>query len=188
ISICGSVLSHYHEELCKVESNKKFKSESLKSFNIIDYNKLDKNSIKELQNPFQDIFDKTSVLFPFFKNYKIINKEGKQIDAFNDREWRFIPKVNVNDLIIYEDSNLPQFDGKINPIFLKISKELKPHRRDIVLNFDLDDISNIIVNYKNEINIIYDILHEKFGKEEVDKSIKKGNLSINSFENISNNY
>jgi hypothetical protein len=187
ISRCGSVLSEMLDELKKNGSEKKFKSESLNSFNI-NYSKLDKNSIKELQNPFLDIFNKTSVFFPFFKNYRITNKEGIQIDAFNDREWRFIPDINPNELIIYEDSNLPELVGIINPRYIKINQEIKPHRKDIVLNFELNDLTNIIVNNKSEINLIYDILYKKFGNDKIDEAIKKGDLSINSIENISNNY
>lgn len=187
ISRCGSVLSDYFEKLSYSKSEKKFKKEILNSFNL-DYGELDKKTIQLLQNPFFEIFNKTSRLFPFFKNYQITNKEGRIFDAFNDREWRFIPNISIDDIVVFKDADLPELEGVVNRKYLKISGQSKPHRTDILLDFVLSDLTNIIVDKKSEIKIIYNILYKKFGKEEVDNEIKLGNLSVNSFENISNNY
>lgn len=185
ISRCGSVLGDMFEDLYNKKTEKKFKNEVLDSFNL-DYKKLDKDTIVELQKSFLEIFFKTSTLFPFFKNYRVINKNGNYIDAFNDREWRFIPEIDLNELVIFERSL--KLNDIINPRFEELNKKIKPHRKDISLGFTLNDLTNIIVDKKYEISFTYEILYKKFGKKNVDESIKSGNLSINSFENISNNY
>ena len=99
-----------------------------------------------------------------------------------------LKNISINDIVVFKDADLPELKGVVNPKYLKISGQSKPHRTDILLDFVLSDLTNIIVDKKSEIKIIYNILYKKFGKEEVDNEIKLGNLSVNSFENISNNY
>ena len=129
--------------------------------------------------------DNAISLLPYLKNYQVKGKNGNYIEAYNDREWRFLPDLDMNKIIVYETDK----KGKsTNPRFTEISKLPKPHLKETPLDFNINDVTNIIVKHKEQIITIYEILYKKYGKETIQELIHSGGLSINCYENLSNNY
>lgn len=142
---------------------------------------LKSGNAKEIEKYFSEIFSDISDLQLYFKHYININKKGKTVYCFNDREWRYVPNT-VPKLIFETDAS-----GKNkNDDYLKFTTMKKPHLIEFNLDFDLTDIEFIMVKKNSEIQGVINVLNRKFKKEDVQNAIMSGELSLFSFEKIHN--
>lgn len=77
--------------------------------------------------------------------------------------------------------------GRKNEDFEKFEPYVKPYTKNVVLEFELDNLKFIIVNKKQQKNIIYQLLFKRFGKDTVMDKIVKGEIDILSRDMIWNN-
>lgn len=131
-----------------------------------------------LKEIFGNVFSKTLNLVMYFKHYKVTHR-NKEIYAYNDREWRYIPNGDIKKVIFEKDAS-----GQELAQYSKWNGIDKPHFTDISLGFDLDDISYIVVKKKNEVSRITEALFDKFNKEETLKKITTGEITILPLEKI----
>ncbi|MBK7589516.1 MAG: hypothetical protein IPI22_14910 [Bacteroidetes bacterium] len=89
--------------------------------------------------------------------------------AYNDREWR---------------KTYPQIDFILDTgkSYQETKDRKKPHIVDekYRLNFELNDISIVVVENEKNIDELKQCLDVKFGKNEVDKRLLTQNLKINT--------
>ncbi len=141
--------------------------------NNFDFSEYDKN--------LNEINEINITAIQFFKNWNTYHK-GLEIRTYNEREWRFIPKLENEKKIITEiDSEFFELKNK------KFRK--KPHLPDysIQLN-DIKDIRYILINNENQRERVINILNKKFSEKSVIDSILSGKLIIINDELIRNDF
>ncbi|AYL94258.1 abortive infection system antitoxin AbiGi family protein [Mucilaginibacter celer] len=118
------------------------------------------------------------------KPYVVTNKSGKEFIAYNDREWRYLCKIENSHSAIFEKSYV---HGAYNPLYMEAQSFPKPYTPNPVLLFELDDIKYVVVEHKSQKREIFELLQESFGKDEVMKKNIDGDLDILSRDTMWNN-
>jgi len=127
---------------------------------------LDKNVndefIKSIKTVFESYFNNSLKQGLLLKPFKVINKDGEEKVAYNEREWR---KSFFDSFYISE--NTP--NGDLNKEYVKwISKE-KPHFTDkYVLKFRLSDVKCIYVDNESEVHDLQMFIKKKFKNQSID--------------------
>ena len=117
----------------------------------------------------------------FFKNWKTHYK-GREIVTYQEREWRFIPKLENEKKIITENDN--EFFEIKSKKFRK-----KPHLPDHSIELsDIKDIRYILINNENQREKVLNILNKKFGEKSVIESVLSGKLITINDELIRNDF
>lgn len=141
---------------------------------------LSDESLDSLKSFFEEVFSITIRMQLYLKHYIALDKNGNQRFSYNDREWRYIP-TNIARPLIYEMDAA----GKNHTLeYQEYSNKSKPHFKDNPLEFQIEDISYIVVKEKNDIPIIFKTLEQKFTFEIVNKKIVNGDLTILSMDKI----
>ena len=141
-------------------------------------NIVDEFPYSEYDKGLQDITNITIPAIQFFKNWKTTYK-GEVIITYQEREWRYVPKLDSDKLILSQDFKI-----------LKQSKyKTKPHLPEFTLHLDsLDDIKYIMINNDVQRKKVIGILERKFGKDIVLNSILSGKLMILNDDLIRNDF
>lgn len=139
----------------------------------------------------QDLDDKMTIIFDnsinslkYLKPYHVKNQKGQEFIAYNDREWRFVYKEGEYNPLIFKKNFLT---GEANNDYEKHELFKKPYTKEIVLEYDLEDLKFIIVDKVIQKKTIYHLLFRKYGKEKTMAAIINGSLDILSRENIWDN-
>lgn len=138
---------------------------------------LQAGNIKEIEKYIEEIVKYVADLQLYFKHYIDINKRGKKVYCFNDREWRYIPVVVYKMFCASENPNTD---------YQHFLNAPKPHIRDVKLDFILHDIEFIMVRHNHQIKGIVKTLIKRFGENKVMSAILNGELTIFSFEKLYN--
>ncbi len=86
----------------------------------------------------------------------------------------------------YSDKN--EYNLKIEEQQTFINSKLKEYNSGInKLNFELEDLSFIIVKKSVEISEIYSVLKRKYGEKSINNRVESGDLSILSYDKIFHN-
>jgi len=133
---------------------------------------------------FDDTFLETYFqITQYCKKYEGPLKHGKIDDDkyrfYNEREWRYIPN---------EDVLNGQKQIIFNKDYLKEKKEYNEKLKDIFLNFDVEDISYIIVSDNNEIPEILNIINSVFEDSCTAKQLKVLGTKILTTNQIFNDF
>ncbi|MCK8521944.1 abortive infection system antitoxin AbiGi family protein [Aquimarina sp. D1M17] len=157
-----------------------FEGDPLKNLSELNFEQLTDNNIQALERIFEKTHSQMYDMILYLKPYIVTDSKGQERLAYNDREWRYIPR-HVEKKIIYEtDASGNEF----NKEFAEWTKKSKPHYKENPLKFELNDINFIIAKEQNEIHIIYKILFEKYTKEKVIEQITNGQLIILSLDKV----
>lgn len=151
---------HYNN-LCLIDEKLRVADEFRKPNNSVVKNKAIVEAIDKLQNERRELEESvnftlyTAFYVKYYKDDLILETETKKDYTFyNEREWRFVPKLNsdfkkyLEDLKNYEQWRKSETYKKIIPT--------------ISLSFDYDDIDYIVVESKIRINELKNILNELF--------------------------
>lgn len=132
------------------------------------------------QDDFDMINEINIKLIQFFKNWKTEYK-GNQIITYQEREWRYVPDVEKNSIISENEDEFEIFQNKdLKP---------KPHFPQHCLVIDsINDIRYIIVRQESQRIKILDVLHRKFGKENVIEAVVSGSFNILTEEAIHDDF
>jgi hypothetical protein len=113
----------------------------------------------------------------FYKNWET-EYRNQNIRTYQEREWRFIPKLKEKKII-----------SEIDDDFKSIEKKDKPHLPMHVIKLaDIESIRYILIKNENQREKILNELNKKFGEAEVRKSILSGKLMIFTKRLINNDF
>ena len=128
-----------------------------------------------------DINKLTVPTLQFFKNWKTDYK-GNEIITYQEREWRFIPELGVEEkkIILSTEAEFATYEKEVKP---------KPHLPDHSLQIEsITDLRYIIINNEEEKSIIIKCLNEKFGDQKVLEALFNGTLIILTDQQIRNDF
>lgn len=156
------ISSHFNKMLNEIFNNQTF--EDLENrVNNFDYSSYDKS--------LNEITEINISAIQFFKNWKTYYK-GSEIITYQEREWRFIPKLENEKKLITENDN--EFIEIKNKKFRK-----KPHLPEYAVELiDIENIRYILINNEIQREKVINVLNKKFGEKTVIKSILSGKLMI----------
>ena len=129
--------------------------------------KYDDNLVDILSNHAKTIYDTNMPILTLTKQYRVVNAQGKEFIAYNDREWRKL----YSDLPIY-------FEGDNE--YEQWTKTPKPHfsDKDHVLTYKIEDIKAVLIKDKSEVDEVIKVLKQVFGDNAVDTQLGNGSLLI----------
>lgn len=166
------ISSHFNRMFNEIFDNQNFENIENR-VNNFDYSSYDKS--------LNEITEINISAIQFFKNWKTYYK-GTEIITYQEREWRFIPKLENEKKLITENDN--EFGELKNRKFRK-----KPHLPEYGIELiNIDDIRYILINNEIQREKILNILNKKFGEKNVVKSILAGKLMIITEDLISNDF
>jgi hypothetical protein len=123
---------------------------------ILDYLSLNYTDelVDILSNHAKTIHDTNLPILTLTKPYRVINSEGKEFVAYNDREWR---KLYPELKLFFESEK--EYD--------EWNKKAKPHFNDkeYLLKFVLEDVKAILVKSEEDIDEISKELKKLFGEK-----------------------
>lgn len=166
------ISSHFNRMFNEIFDNQNFENieNRVNNFDYSNYNK----SLNE-------ITDINISAIQFFKNWKTYYKRT-EIRTYQEREWRFIPKLENEKKLITENDN--EFSLLKNKKFRK-----KPHLPEYAIELiNIEDIRYILINNEIQREKVLNILNKKFGEKDVIKSILSGKLMIITEELIRNDF
>lgn len=166
------ISSHFNKMFNEIFNNQAF--ENLENrVNNFDYFNYDRS--------LNEITEINISAIQFFKNWKTYYK-GTEIRTYQEREWRFIPKLENEKKLITENDN--EFNEIKNKKFRK-----KPHLPEYAVELiNIEDIRYILINNEIQREKVINILNKKFGEKAVVKSILSGKLMIITEELIRNDF
>ncbi|MFV8354936.1 abortive infection system antitoxin AbiGi family protein [Flavobacterium sp. XS1P32] len=132
-------------------------------------------------DPLSTVFDNCINMTMYLKPIKVINNEGKEFTAFNDREWRFVHKHGRINPLIFERNFIT---NELITAFKSKDLKKKPFTNEVVLTFDLSDLKYIIIKEKSQKKEIFELLSTTFSYETVLDAIINGDLEILSSDSI----
>lgn len=163
---------HYNKMLNEIFDNEKI--ENLK-------NKVDNLDYSQYDLMLNRINDITIPAVQFFKNWKTFYK-GQKIITYQEREWRFIPKLENEKRIITKTDN--EFIELENKNFRK-----KPHLPNYAADLiNIENIRYILIKNEAQREKVIGVLNRKFGEENVIESILSGKLMIIKEDLIHNDF
>ena len=121
------------------------------------------------------------------KYWKTIHK-GKEINTYQEREWRYVPDFSNSDYLEIIDS---QYEPHIKKYDDFCDEEIKPkpHFPEFALEINkISDINYIVVTTELQRRSIIKLLENRFGEEDVFKAIINGKLSILTASQIRNDF
>jgi hypothetical protein len=128
------------------------------------YQALDKHCSEITRNIYDEYMNFVNYIKPYDGNFKRGNKIHKDIRFYNEREWRYVPKIDF-------DSNVKNNLSKeelLNPEILENeNKKLYEYR----LDFKPSDVKYIFVKSENEIHAMIEQLrsiNSRFSRKEID--------------------
>ncbi|KAB1159467.1 hypothetical protein F7018_03910 [Tenacibaculum aiptasiae] len=131
-------------------------------------NKLNENFFVKYDEKSKDISKINTSIIQFFKNWKTLYRK-REIITYQEREWRFIPKLEDNKKIIHQEQSE----------FSSIKKLKKPHLPEYSIKLDdINDIRYILINNETQRKKVLKLLNKTFGESVVLESIISGNLMI----------
>lgn len=128
------------------------------------YQALDKHCSEITKNISDEYVNLVNFLKPYEGNFKRGNKIHKDLRFYNEREWRYIPKIDF-DSIVKKNLSKEEF---LNPEILKNENQKLYEYR---LGFKPSDIKYIFVKNENEIHPMMEQLRNiksKFSRKEID--------------------
>lgn len=166
------ISTHFKRMFNEVFNNQKI--EDLENrVNNFDYSEYDKN--------LSEITEISTSAIQFFKNWKAFYK-GREIITYQEREWRFIPKIENGKKLITDNDN--EFNEIKNKKFRK-----KPHLPDYAVELTgIENIRYILINNENQRERVINVLNKRFEAKNVIKSILSGKLMIIKEELIHNDF
>lgn len=128
----------------------------------------------------QELNNITVPTLQFFKFWKTTYR-NKEVITYQEREWRFIPELKVENRIIHSSDNefINYNNKKIKP---------KPHLPKYSLKPLISDLKYIIIREENQRLKIIDTLNKIFGDKKVTTAIIEGKLMILTDEQIKNDF
>ena len=142
----------------------------------------DETDYSEYRKMLSEINNITIPTIQFFKNWKT-NYKGKDIITYQEREWRYIPKLEGDEKRI-----LTNQDKEFKEIKKGVFRQ-KPHFPSHSLEIEnLSDIKYVMIKEESQREKIINLLMRKFGKETVLESILAGRLSILTDEIIKSDF
>lgn len=107
------------------------------------------------------------------KPYKVRDKKGNSLIAYNDREWR---KVFEDIPVLFEKNAL----GVLTEEYKDWANKAKPHfsEEKYRLKFSLNDLQAVLVKSKKEKKLILVALSNIYGKKEIDRRISSGKIIV----------
>lgn len=166
------ISSHFNRMFNEIFDNQNFENieNRVNNFDYSNYNK-SLNEITEINIS----------AIQFFKNW-ITYYKGTEIRTYQEREWRFIPKLENEKKLITENDN--EFSLLKNKKFRK-----KPHLPEYAIELiNIEDIRYILINNEIQREKVLNVLNKKFGEVNVVKSILSGKLMIITEELIRNDF
>jgi hypothetical protein len=182
-SVLISRISSYKENLKKFSDHKcgpfskriSVSNTSKESMDIIDYLSMQFNEelVDIISRYGQVNFEQTKTLILLAKPYEVENNDGEKFIAYNDREWR---------------KTYPQLDFILDSeeSYQEMKNRKKPHliEEEYRLNFDLTDISVIVVEKESDIEEIKNKMYNRFGNKTVEARLKSEDLKIDTKDNL----
>lgn len=160
---------HLYKMTKKIFNNKVLEAIE-KTVDEFDYSDYDKT--------LQEINDVTVPAIQFFKNWKT-NYKGKEIVTYQEREWRYIPKLKNDRLLSSEDFQIMKKD--------KFAK--KPHLPEYTLPLNsINEIRYVLIKNEEQRKKVLKVLKTKFGEDDVVNSILSGKLMIINDDLIRNDF
>ncbi|WP_144215313.1 abortive infection system antitoxin AbiGi family protein [Flavobacterium anhuiense] len=143
--------------------------------------RIDNFDYSEYDNNLKIISEISISAVQFFKNWKTIYR-GHEIITYQEREWRFIPKLKEEiKLITSQNSEFNLIKNK--------KYRSKPHLPDYSIQLsDIKDLRYILINNENQRERVLKILNNRFQEENVLKAILSGTLMIIKEELIHNDF
>lgn len=146
---------------------------------ILDYlsTNYDEKLVDLFYNNAKSIFKTNMSIFTLTKQYKVIDGNGTEFIAYNDREWRKL----FSDLNIY-------FEGDSE--YEKWTNTPKPHFNDkpFLLTFKIEDVKAVLVKSNDEIDFVIKELKNNYGEMPVELQLTKGSLIIGTKETLEKNH
>lgn len=160
---------HLHKMFQKIFNNRKFEDLD----NIIE-----NFDYSEYEKTFKEISNITVPALQFFKNWKTTYK-GKEIITYHEREWRYIPRLENQNLLLSDE-----FKDLKKSIFAK-----KPHLPQFTLSLtSIEDIRYVLIKDEIQRKKVLRVLRTKFGENVVVDSILSGKLMIITEDLIKNDF
>jgi hypothetical protein len=185
-SVLVSRLKHFKKSFNEWSNNKigkfsshiKVENTSKEAIALADYlsQNYDEELIELLSDFADSIYQSTKPIMFLAKPYLVQNRKGEDVIAYNDREWRKT-YLDLNFFIEEEEEFKYWLDQE------------KPHLHDeqYRLNFEVSDISAILVRNSDDIGNIIQILEEISSPEVVANLINTNKLIIGTKDQLINN-
>ncbi|MGG9971192.1 abortive infection system antitoxin AbiGi family protein [Ferruginibacter sp. SUN002] len=182
-SVFVSRLSHFKEYFkkwteCKCgtfSSSISLTNTSKEALALADYVSLKYNEelVEHLSSYANSIYQASKPIIFLTKPYLVLNKEGEQKVAYNDREWR---KTFLDLDFHVEDSD--EFQHWI--------KQKKPHfhQEEYRLTFKIPEISVILLKEESEIKEVIDILKINCSETEIEELLSKRKMFIGTKDKL----
>ena len=127
-----------------------------------------------------------SVTTQLLQNVKYWQTEyqGDIINTYQEREWRFVPKLNNELPIVDREMHPKEYDT------LTDKKESpKPHLKNYTMDIEsINDIRYIVVTSETQREKMIKTLSYRFGKDETSDALINGKLSILTASQIRNDF
>lgn len=143
---------------------------SLASANVFNATPQDPDANKEFNFLLKSI---TTQLLQSVKYWQT-KYQGDIINTYQEREWRFVPKLKNESPIIDSEINAKEYDTFTDKIAMP-----KPHLKGYSMNIEsINDIKYIVVTTELQREKMIKTLNYRFGKNETTQALINGKLSI----------